>query len=145
MTKTALFSEFTPVTAKQWKQKIQFDLKGADYNDTLVWESIEGIKVKPFYNAEDVADIPKYRLPSNHIWNIGEHINVSNAEIANKKAKNALNKGAEAIYFVLEATLPHFPTLFHDLLNTEHPIHLDLTTLEVEGFKKVTKELAYAS
>ena len=29
-----LFKEFDPVSAKEWKQKIQVDLKGADYNET---------------------------------------------------------------------------------------------------------------
>jgi len=48
-----LFSEFDPVPAKAWKQKIQYGLKGKDYNEHLVWESPEGIKVKPFYHAED--------------------------------------------------------------------------------------------
>ncbi len=46
MSKIPLFDVFSPVSAKEWKQKIQFDLKGADYNETLVWESPEGIKVK---------------------------------------------------------------------------------------------------
>ena len=49
----SLFNEFEPVSAKQWKQKIQFDLKGADYNDTLVWTSNEGTPVKPFYHSDD--------------------------------------------------------------------------------------------
>ena len=48
-----LFDEFTPVSSKEWKQKIQFELKGADYNETLLWESLEGIKVKPFYHKDD--------------------------------------------------------------------------------------------
>ena len=43
-----LFEDFDEVSAKQWKQKIQYDLKGADYNDTLVWKSPEGINVKPY-------------------------------------------------------------------------------------------------
>jgi methylmalonyl-CoA mutase len=48
-----LFSDFEAVSSKQWKQQIQYELKGADYNETLVWESPEGIKVKPFYHADD--------------------------------------------------------------------------------------------
>ena len=48
-----LFNEFEPVSSKQWKQQIQYELKGADYNETLVWESPEGIKVKPFYHADE--------------------------------------------------------------------------------------------
>ena len=57
MNKT-LFSEFDQVSAKQWKQKIQVDLKGADYNDALVWQSPEGINVKPFYHADDFENKP---------------------------------------------------------------------------------------
>ena len=38
-----LFDGFEPVSSKQWKQQIQYELKGVDYNETLVWESPEGI------------------------------------------------------------------------------------------------------
>ncbi|MDX1720007.1 MAG: methylmalonyl-CoA mutase, partial [Salegentibacter mishustinae] len=49
--KESLFQEFDEVSAKEWKQKIQFDLKGADYNEKLVYKSLDGINIKPFYNA----------------------------------------------------------------------------------------------
>lgn len=32
-----LFSEFEETSPSAWKQKIQVDLKGADYNDTLLY------------------------------------------------------------------------------------------------------------
>ena len=50
-----LFNDFEKVSSKQWKNQIQYELKGADYNDTLVWESLEGIKVKPFYHNDEDA------------------------------------------------------------------------------------------
>ena len=52
-----LFEDFDSVSAKQWKQKIQFDLKGANYNDTLIWKTNEGINVKPFYHADDFESL----------------------------------------------------------------------------------------
>ena len=52
-----LFEDFNAVSAKQWKQKIQFELKGADYNETVIWNSPEEIKVKPFYDKEDIDGI----------------------------------------------------------------------------------------
>ena len=55
--KNNLFKDFEPVSSKQWKQQIQYELKGADYNETLVWESPEGIKVKPFYHADEDVNI----------------------------------------------------------------------------------------
>jgi methylmalonyl-CoA mutase len=58
-----LFTNFAPVSAKQWKQKIQFELKGADYNETLIWNSPEDIKVKPFYDKEDVKDVISVNTP----------------------------------------------------------------------------------
>ena len=76
MSNTSLFQEFPEVSAKQWKQKIQVDLKGADYNETLVWESLEGINVKPFYNQEDLKNSPSYALPKDHDWSIGQDIYV---------------------------------------------------------------------
>ena len=48
-----LFKEFEGTTPIAWKQKIQVDLKGADYNETLLWKTNEGITVKPFYTKED--------------------------------------------------------------------------------------------
>ncbi|MEO2128213.1 MAG: methylmalonyl-CoA mutase, partial [Christiangramia sp.] len=47
--KELLFQEFEEVSAKQWKQKIQYDLKGADYNEQLITHTSAGIDIKPFY------------------------------------------------------------------------------------------------
>ena len=57
----SLFNDFSSVSSKQWKQKIQFDLKGADYNSTLLTQTNEGITIKPFYHSDDFEgiDIPK--------------------------------------------------------------------------------------
>ena len=48
-----LFKDFEQVSSKAWKQKIQVDLKGGDYNENLIWKSPEGIHVKPFYHQDD--------------------------------------------------------------------------------------------
>ena len=50
-----LFNDFNPVSSKQWKQKIQFELNGSDYNQTLIWNSPEDIQVKPFYHKDEFA------------------------------------------------------------------------------------------
>ena len=54
-----LFDEFSPVSAGAWKQKIQADLKGADYNDSLIWKTNEDILVKPFYHADEFDELPE--------------------------------------------------------------------------------------
>jgi methylmalonyl-CoA mutase len=96
-----LFDAFESVSSKQWKQQIQFELKGADYNDTLVWESPEGIKVKPFYhNDEDVAKFD-INTPKNS-FSILQNIYVHDVKLSNKRALDTLNRGAESIRFTIE-------------------------------------------
>lgn len=95
-----LFSEFEPVSDKAWKQKIQLDLKGADYNDTLIWNSPEGIDVKPFYSIEDIKNA-SFSINTDHSWNICQTIYVENAKEATKKAIDVLNRGAESLHFII--------------------------------------------
>ena len=101
MNKEQLFTDFPAVSSKAWKQKIQADLKGADYNDTLIWESPEGIKVKPFYQADDLSE-SLVSAPSNESdWLIGQHIFVTDAAEANQKAIRAIKSGTESLIFTL--------------------------------------------
>jgi methylmalonyl-CoA mutase len=99
-----LWKDFDSVSAKQWKQKIQVDLKGADYNDSLVWQSLEGINVKPFYHQDDFENLvnPIPGHPSN--WNIAQSVFIDDETIANGLILNAIEKGAEAIILVAEET-----------------------------------------
>ncbi|PKV50130.1 methylmalonyl-CoA mutase [Aquimarina sp. MAR_2010_214] len=98
MTKS-LFDGFEEVSAKQWKQKIQFDLKGADYNEALIYKSLEGIDIKPFYNQEDIAENNSASHPSS--WKNCVKIVVNSAIIGNQKALETIKKGAESIHFVI--------------------------------------------
>jgi len=92
-----LFSEFQEVTAKQWKQKIQVDLKGADYNETLLWKTNEGIIVKPFYHKDEFSSLP---IDQNiKEFSICQSIFVSEEKTANFLAKDALKRGATSIQF----------------------------------------------
>ena len=52
-----LFAEFPPVTTEQWEEVINKDLKGADYDKKLVWKTQEGFSVRPYYRAENLADL----------------------------------------------------------------------------------------
>jgi len=49
-------SEFPTMTPQEWKLKVQAELAGLDYNEVLVWDTFEGIQVKPVYTKED-ADL----------------------------------------------------------------------------------------
>lgn len=96
-----IFQEFNPISSSQWKQQIQYELKGADYNDTLVWESLEGIKVKPFYHTDEFEK--KYSVEKQtKSFEITQNIFVHDAQKSNEKAIDALNRGAECIRFTLQ-------------------------------------------
>ncbi|MBO7584498.1 MAG: methylmalonyl-CoA mutase small subunit [Bacteroidales bacterium] len=110
-----LFAEFPAVTTEQWEEVITKDLKGADYDKKLVWKTIEGFNVRPYYRAENLADI-KFRdtLPGqfpfvrgtkkSNEWLIRQDFCAcENLEEANKLALDALMKGANSIGF----ELPH--------------------------------------
>jgi methylmalonyl-CoA mutase len=36
-----LFEQFPPVSRSEWMEKIKNDLKGADFNKTLVWKGLK--------------------------------------------------------------------------------------------------------
>jgi len=52
-----LFAEFQPVPTSQWEEVINKDLKGADYDKRLVWKTMEGFAVRPYYRAEDLGNL----------------------------------------------------------------------------------------
>ncbi|WP_178989139.1 methylmalonyl-CoA mutase subunit beta [Winogradskyella schleiferi] len=111
----SLFKDFAPVSSKAWKQKIQVDLKGADYNDTLIWKTNEGINVKPFYHADDFDTLPEVSKCKATEWEISQSILVTNAKDANSKALDAIERGAENIIFHIEDENVSVEDLFQNL------------------------------
>jgi len=97
-----LFDEFKEVTPAAWKQKIQVDLKGDDYNDALLWKTDEGIVVKPFYTKEDRTH-HKLEMPEKG-FNICQTIFVDDEKIANSIAIDAIKRGVNSIQFVANSS-----------------------------------------
>jgi len=95
-----LFNDFEPVASKQWKNLIQYDLKGADYNETLLWETAESLKIKPFYhNDEDYTLLnPNTK---NTTFKITQDIFVHDLQKSIYRANNAIQRGAESLKFII--------------------------------------------
>lgn len=126
-----LFQEFEPVSSKQWKQQIQYELKGADYNETLVWESPEGIKVKPFYHTDE-SDI-KYSVSTAATqFNIVQNIFVHDVAKSNKRAAEVLHRGAESIRFTFENESVSIADLMQNLplKNTTYFFYLPFLSID---------------
>ncbi|WP_413531843.1 methylmalonyl-CoA mutase family protein [Empedobacter brevis] len=49
-----LFEDFDTISEKEWKNKVQVELKGLEYNQTLVWGTNDQINVKPLYTKDDI-------------------------------------------------------------------------------------------
>ena len=126
-----LFEEFNPVSSKQWKQLIQYELKGADYNDTLVWESPEGIKVKPFYHYDE--DIVKFDInTTNNAFTILQNIFVHDVKKSNERAFDTLNRGADSIRFTIENDTVSVDDLMDKLplKNTQYFFYLPFLSID---------------
>ncbi len=98
----SLFQDFQSISLEEWKNKIINDIKGKDYQDTLVWETEEEFNVQPVYNKESLIDNKSkdYLLnKTSSEWEIREHIEVTDIDKANKKATKALQGGANSIQF----------------------------------------------
>lgn len=95
---TFLFEDFDGTTPAAWKQKIQVDLKGADYNETLLWKTNEGITVKPFYTKEDRKNL-EINVPKKD-FNVCQTIFINNEKNANSIALDSLQRGATALQFI---------------------------------------------
>jgi methylmalonyl-CoA mutase len=130
-----LFNEFEPVSSKQWKQQIQYELKGADYNETVVWESPEGIKVKPFYHIDEFnGGIPVATKSTE--FRICQNIFVHDVEKSAGRALSTLKRGAESIRFTIENKDVDLQTLLGKI-PANIPVYFNLQFLSADFVKKL--------
>lgn len=133
-----LFSDFPPVTTRQWEDKIREDLKGADYDKKLIWRTIDGIRLRPYYRDEDLRELPfldtlpgeypyirGYKTDNNN-WDICQEIAVHSFREANRKALSLLDKGVTYPKFILSGKIPDNLKELEELLE-----NIDLQTIPV--------------
>jgi len=113
--KEKLFSDFIAPTRQEWLDKINVDLKGADYQKKMVWRTNEGFSAEPFYRKEDLegmaqtdalpGEFPYLRgnKKDNNRWYVRQNIRVTDPKEANEKALDLLNKGVTSLGFKVPA------------------------------------------
>lgn len=131
-----LFNEFPPITTQEWENIINKDLKGADYERKLIWKTIEGFNVKPYYRAENLENLNylKNELPNafpfvrsnteSNNWKIRQDIIVNNVNDSNLLAKKLIENGVNSIAFIFVNNIDE--TEFAKLLNG-----IDITKIEI--------------
>ncbi len=96
---------------KAWEALATKDLKGKS-PDTLTWTTLEGIKVKPLYTAEDTANLPhmggapglapftrgvRATMYAGRPWTIRQYAGFSTAEESNAFYRKALDAGQQGV------------------------------------------------
>lgn len=109
MENNKLFNEFPPISTEQWEEVINKDLKGADYDKKLVWKTIEGFNVKPYYRSEDLANLEyldnnpgeapytRGKQQGGNQWDIRQDIRTLDLAKANEIAREAVERGATSL------------------------------------------------
>lgn len=129
--KNNLIAGFDNLDSKEWKQLIQYNLKGADYNETLVWESPEGLKVKPFYHSDE-DNTNEYPLSTPTGFAITQKIFVFDIEKSNAKAHQLLDRGAERIYFIIPNKEVKIEQLFKNFSASSTPFYVQTEFLDLD-------------
>lgn len=129
-----LFAEFNPVTKREWMDKVNIDLKGADLNKRLVWKNLSKIDIQPFYNAEDKQTLLNNTGENSSSLTNYRLIKVKSAKKGNILAVKALAEGIDGLLF--------------DLIKKDVPLHkllknIDLNKITV-SFKLRSNEIDFA-
>ena len=136
-----LFTEFPEVSTEKWEEVITADLKGADYERKLVWRTGEGFNVRPYYRAENLADIAHLGVEAGEFpyvrgvrrdnrWCIHQTVEVACPATANAEALRLLDAGVDSLEFRMtrELTAAELDTLLAG-------IHLTAIELTLSGVK----------
>ena len=107
-----LFDEFPPTTTDEWEYKIREDLGGSDARKSLVWESIEGVTVEPYYRSDDLAPLthvdpnadtpPLAGAARDNAWRTRQDLVVPDLDDAAERAETALDRGATDLGVVVD-------------------------------------------
>ncbi len=101
----SLFSEFNAVSKQEWLEKVEIDLKGADFERKLVWKNLSDIKILPFYTAEDKKDYIKNTGENSQNLINYRNITVDVAKQGNEQALKAVGEGINGLLFTLNSNV----------------------------------------
>jgi methylmalonyl-CoA mutase len=108
--KINLFEDFPLHSKKDWRDQISQDLKGKDFEKTLVSVTEDGIKIDPFYAIEDMSGSNSFQYYRNRvnpepsipglpprIWANVSYFEGENEKSTNAEIIDALLNGADAL------------------------------------------------
>ncbi len=118
-------TDFSAISDEEWKAIVEKDLKGKDFEETLVWKTANGFALAPYYRASDLTKIEKperFRAATDD-WTIQQDITVDAK--ANTTILAALERGANGLGLVVDAS--------SNLSSALKDVYIDAITLEIRG------------
>ena len=131
---TTLFDDFNPVSSKQWKQKIQFELDGAEYNKTVIWNSPEDIQVKPFYHSDEFTKAAPVKTQASQ-FKICQNIFVYDIDKSIQRAINTIERGAESLRFTIQNEKTDIKKLLENLPLENRTVYFNLNFISIDFVK----------
>lgn len=100
-----LFEDFKPTSKQEWTDRVNIDLKGADFDRTLVWKNLSKIDIQPFYNAEDNIVLLNNTGENSQTLINYRNITVTNVEAGNALALKAIEEGMTGLLFDINSNV----------------------------------------
>ena len=134
-----LFKAFDPVSAKAWKQLIQYDLKGAEYNEALVRTTPDGLHVQPFYHSDELPELPLVNRETDS-FRIAQHLEFEPAENLNSQLHQAAKSGVQTVIISVNSAEDFdFQGLSENLLKLNLDAHLKMEGLDDRLLKAISE------
>lgn len=92
-----LLSDFPKISDQEWKEKVMKDLRGKDFEETLVWTDENKIQHQPYYRKSDLANSEQLKAVQQaqrmtRDWQILESKPELNDSIADFVSQNKIEK-----------------------------------------------------
>ncbi len=112
-----LFDMFNTSGKQAWLETVTKDLRGNDFEKSLVWQTDDGFDLQPMYFAEDIKDIehdgftpgaaPFVRGTSllenkKKFWTISQFISTPDVKQANRDIVTALSRGQTGAHMIVD-------------------------------------------
>ncbi len=129
--KKKLFTEFPEITKNDWIAQVTKDLKGKNFDDTLVWHSLENFNIQPYYAKEDLDNLPLAEMQAAQknkktgSWQNRPSVQYTNEKETNALIINYLQRGADAVNIDLlnvDVSQIDFVKLLNTIKLSETPI-----------------------
>lgn len=140
------FKEFNPASRAEWEAKLIADLKGKDPAVLKTVDNIEEIEFLSYAHQDDVKTSPEVpgSFPytrgmnrANNDWKNGAKIIVKDEKEANKEALEALNLGADMLFFEQHKTLINWGAVLNKIQLEFIETHFAIQT--IESFQQLYK------